>query len=398
MSTMDDYTLITKCLVCENELKLVLDLGMQPLANDYKRYGETGKKYPLSLQKCIKCHHNQINCKVNPKVLFENYIYKSGTSNTGREYFKNFAESVTDDSVKRVLDIAANDGSQLNAFASNIITVGVDPAKNICQLVDKRHDIFCGFFDTVVTNTLKAKYNTFDVIIAQNVFAHIDYPKKFLELCSELMDDNSRLFIQVSQANMIQNKEMDTIYMEHLSFFNSSSIHTLVSCTKLNLVNIDVVDIHGGSYLFELSLDHTRNGNAKSVLDADISSGLYNDKTISEYTKTCQQFKNELKVKVKNIKDRGFTLIGFGSTAKSNTMLNYCELDNNIISVIIDENELKQGLFTPGTSIEIVGLKYLESLTNKHLIIVLAWNFYDEIYSKIRAINDSVEILNIKTL
>jgi len=383
--------LLTKCLVCDSDdLETVLDLGDQPLANDYY---STGKTYPLSLMKCTVCFHNQINCQVPPTELFSDYIYKSGTSNTGKEYFKTFAREVTTKNVKKVLDIACNDGSQLDAFSPDIKTVGIDPAKNLCKLVDKRHDVFCDFFNQKIVDSLSTCYDTFDIIIAQNVFAHIDYPKEFLRLCSTLMNDNSRLYIQVSQAYMITNGEFDTVYHEHLSFFNTHSMSVLTKQSSLYLINVYVKDIHGGSYLFELR-KREEVGNAKQFLQIEKDTGMYTDFTIQQYRLKCEAYKTKLLKVIQDFLDEGYIVIGYGSTAKSNTVLNYCKLTDESVSYIIDDNELKQGLYTPGSNIPVVHRNFLYTVDPKTVVIVFAWNYYPEICLKIKKINSDILVVN----
>ena len=248
---MNSYREKKDCVCCgKSDLSLVLDLNKQPLANSYHKADELLGDYPLGLNLCNDCYHLQLTHIVNPDLLFKNYLYCSGTSQTLRDNFEWFSNFVLEDApvCKTVLDIACNDGTQLDCFkAKGVETYGIDPAENLYELSSKNHDVKCEYFDSVFFGHL------FDVIIAQNVFAHNSDSKKFLDDCCELMDDDSRLYIQTSQAHMVQNNQFDTVYHEHISFFNINSFNELVKRTNLNLIDVIKTPVHGVSYLFVLS-------------------------------------------------------------------------------------------------------------------------------------------------
>jgi nucleoside-diphosphate-sugar epimerase/2-polyprenyl-3-methyl-5-hydroxy-6-metoxy-1,4-benzoquinol methylase len=431
-----EYKLIDKCRVCGTKTHSLLDLGKQPLANNYTKYHETldynplhlngEEKYPLHLHFCDNCYHTQLNCVVRPDKLFKNYLYVSGTSNTLNKFFQEFAVATlfyhcgkvdcTDVTELKVLDIACNDGSQLDAFQNfinnleshlKITTVGVDPAENIYRDISSHkpeHDIYCEFFSQSTVDKLKEKYGQFDIIIAQNVFAHIDYPNEFLSFASQLMNDNSSLYIQTSQKNMILQNQFDTAYHEHLSFFNSNSMNILCHRNNLILNNVHEHDIHGTSYIFEINKQPTQFTNVQEVLQKELNDGLYTDMTYKFYTLKCLKYKNDFSNKVLGYKLDNKQVIAFGSTAKSMTVFNFCNLTNAYIDFMIDENPLKQGLFTPGSNILVCSMDSLKDITSDCVILITAWNFYKEIKDKIiKKIDEldikfSVSLLNIDTL
>ena len=213
---MQDAKELNECLCCGSEkLKLVLDLNEQPLANSFKKTAEEDEPtFPLRLNICEECTHLQLSHAVNPDLLFKNYLYVSGTSQTLRDYFDWFAKRTLEYfemPPQTVLDIACNDGSQLNSFqALGLKTYGIDPAENLHVLSNANHEVVCDYFKEKYVYHYKNK--NLDIITAQNVFAHNDYPLDFLLQCKEIMHDKSRLFIQTSQADMIKNNEFDTIY------------------------------------------------------------------------------------------------------------------------------------------------------------------------------------------
>lgn len=422
------YTMEENCRVCKTQTIELLNLGEQPLANSYHTEYEILDRYPLCLHYCPHCFHVQLNCTVDPNLLFKNYLYVSGTSNTGKQYFKSFAQDVLtrymdimdgSDNIQptiKVLDIACNDGSQLDAFIDvaknmniNVITTGVDPAENLHSVsTSKGHDVFCGFFNDDAVNYLSEKYGTFDLVIAQNVFAHINYPNDFLSMCKKIMHANSLLYIQTSQAKMIQNHEFDTAYHEHLSFFSTNSMKYLCDKNELFLNRVDLKNIHGTSYVFEITTKTTNDSNVVNVLLDEMDESLYAYDTYNKYPLACKMYSMDFHKSLLQAKHEGFNIIGFGSTAKSNTLLNYNNIDNDLIDFIIDENALKQGMLTPGGNIPIMNVDILATLKDeeeKYLIVVFAWNFFDEIYEKLTKLligygvtNKQITVLNINPI
>jgi nucleoside-diphosphate-sugar epimerase/2-polyprenyl-3-methyl-5-hydroxy-6-metoxy-1,4-benzoquinol methylase len=417
----NEYKYTNDCKVCGEKTESLFDLNMQPLANNYITDLELKlkieKKYPLHLHMCNKCYHLQLNCIVRPENLFNNYLYLSGTSRTLVNYFKEFAEKVLLETNKKgiikILEIACNDCSLLDEFYKynseelKIITVGVDPARNIYENISsnkKEHDVYCNFFNEKIIEQLKNKYQTFDIIIAQNVIAHIDYPNLFLSYVKELMDDNTNVYIQTSQKNMILENQFDTIYHEHLSFFNTNSMNIIVKNNDLILNNVYENEIHGTSYIFKINKHKNDNSNFNEILEKEEKLGLYDKKTYDNYTLKCVQYKNNLLNKIIDYKLNDFQIIAFGSTAKSMTVFNYCNITNKYIDFIIDENELKQDLYTPGSNIIVCSINELKRINQNCIILITAWNFYEEIKTKIIVvlkefnISSNVTLLNINSL
>lgn len=243
---------LTECLACGSEhLIPVLDLGKQPLANSYKDSKiEVQEEFPLAINRCQECYHVQLTHAVNPELLFKNYLYVSGTSETMREHFQWFADASMEIFQKYnnrgatdVLDIGCNDGSQLDQFKNlGLKTYGIDPATNLHERSSKNHTVWNEYFnmDFYIRNPFK-----FDIITAQNVFAHNYDPIAFLQVIRNMMDDETLLFIQTSQADMIKNNEFDTIYHEHISFYNVKSMNELCSRMGLYLIDVSKCPLHG---------------------------------------------------------------------------------------------------------------------------------------------------------
>lgn len=375
------------CLCCNStQLTLILDLGQQPLANNLKSsIAEKVELYPLALNVCTECFHAQLSHAVDPKLMFQNYLYVSGTTNTLKEYFKWFANYVIHDCYpKTVLDIGCNDGTQLNYFKEhNIKTYGIDPAQNLVDVARSAgHDIENAFVDE--------NYNTnnqqYDCIIAQNVFAHNSNPYQFLMKCYEMLSDDGTLYIQTSQADMFINNEFDTVYHEHISFFNINSMNELLLRTKkLFLVDITKVPIHGGSYVFSIKKLPVNYYRIENAIKNEKAAGLHLPDTYINFTKNVSAIKNTLKRIITKYESIGYKLVAYGAAAKGITVLHAFDLKP---AYIIDDNKLKQGKYTQISNIPIVSIDTLreEDETTRILFIPLAWNFSNEIRSRIEKV------------
>ena len=387
---MQDAKELNECLCCGSEkLKLVLDLNEQPLANSFKKTAEEDEPtFPLRLNICEECTHLQLSHAVNPDLLFKNYLYVSGTSQTLRDYFDWFAKRTLEYfemPPQTVLDIACNDGSQLNSFkALGLKTYGVDPAENLHVLSNANHEVVCDYFKEKYVYHYKNK--NLDIITAQNVFAHNDYPLDFLLQCKEIMHDKSRLFIQTSQADMIKNNEFDTIYHEHLSFFNSSSMTALAARAGLHIIDIQKTPIHGNSYLFVMAKTPGARPSVQLQSDQERQQGLQDMNTYLAYADHCHTIIDDLNSTLDHYRGLGYKLVGYGAAAKGNTLLNFGKTK---LDMIIDDNPMKQGLYSPGMSIPVLAIDALDSLSDiKVAFVPLAWNFFKEISSKIKTKRD----------
>jgi len=389
------YTRITACRCCgSTKLKEYLDLTDQPLANSYHKEGETLPTFPLAAMYCPKCSHSQLSIVVDPDAMFKHYLYVSGTSQTLREYFEFFAEFTRDiySSIhgvlpENVLDIACNDGSQLDAYAKlGLKTVGVDPAINLVPLAEAKGHCVVGTYwdDACARGLLSGNWGPFDIITAQNVFAHTHDVLGFLDACKLVMKDDTLLFIQTSQSEMFERNEFDTMYHEHLSFFNVRSMQTLVERAGLNLDGVHKTNIHGTSYVFVIS----KNGIYKSnTVDNEYQleelNGLYSFEKYKRFAKAAKVCTEDFKKAVDAYRTQGNVVVGYGAAAKGMTVLNFGGIT---LDYIIDDNPLKQGLLTPGTDIPIYGREKLLEDPRPKVFVPLAWNFFDEIARKINDI------------
>ena len=375
------YTTLDKCVACGgSNLQQFLDLAEQPLANNYHNGSGAGKDYQLGLNLCTDCFHTQLPVSVNPKEMFDHYLYVTGTSQTLRDYCDWFAEFVDvreDIDHGNILDIACNDGTQLDSFRKlGWKTFGVDPAKNLFEIaLEKGHMVRNAYWPIT--------YPQMDVITAQNVCAHTPNPLEFLEGVKASLTPNGTAYIQTSQSQMYQRNEFDTAYHEHISFFSANSMKTLAERAGLVLTDIEITPIHGDSYVFVLKHQGALvNESVQKTIDREIKDGRHNPMFYQLFGHNARTIVGHLKDLVTKCQAEGTPVVGYGAAAKGMTVLNSNDIQ---LDWIVDDNELKQGLLTPGTNIPIKDRSSLD--IDDHIVLIpLAWNFFDEIKSNVEEI------------
>jgi len=202
------------------------------------------------------------------------------------------------------------------------------------------------------------------------------------------MTDNTVLFVQTSQADMVLNNQFDTIYHEHVNFFNVNSMSQLAQRVGLHLVDTIKTPIHGNSYIFILSKSPVNKNRVKNAIDLEAAYGLMNLDTYARWESIVKSNMTQLKQTIGNYRLDGYTLVGYGAAAKGNTLLNFGDIK---LDFIVDDSPLKQGKFTPGTGCAIVGVDRLGELDAncRVLFVPLAWNFFKEIQSKIQSVRSN---------
>ena len=359
-------TAIDSCLCCEGALVPLVNFGRMPLVNTY---GVT-EKFPLAVNRCKVCCHLQLSEAVDPLVLYSDYAYCSGTGKTALDFFSGFARTAMSyvPNAKRVLDIASNDGSQLDAFkALGLSTSGVDPAANLAEIAKaKGHAITVGLFE----ETFIPEGTTFDIITAQNVVAHTHRPMEFLSRCTDIMHKDSRLFIATSQANMVVLGECDTIYHEHISYFNAGSMMRLAERAGLRLLDIVMNDIHGTSYVFVLGIAGEPSVRVAQRIQWEKAVGLTRPGLYRWWKTHIAEKIERLGRTIDGYKKDGFLTVGCGAAAKGISMLNMAGVKLNVLA---DNTPTKHYKVTSEMLImpfdEIANLQ-----ESKVLFVVLAWN------------------------
>lgn len=379
-----EYLVLENCLACDSSnLKMILDLQKQPLANEYIETYIDRKKYELKLNVCTRCFHVQLTVAVNPDLIFTNYPYVTSTSQTMQEYFRNLAKVIANENTTghKILDIGSNDGTFLSNFAATGWTVlGVDPAINLVKNAAHKKVLNLPSMFDLKTTELLAK--DFDVVTAFNVFAHNSDPLEMLTSVKKITHENSSIYILTSQSEMIHKSQFDTAYHEHISFFNVKSMKKLLSRAGLFLESVEIVDIHGSSYLWKIVRNRTSHALTERE-EIEQRVGLYDMGIYENYKLKTEVHRNQVKQIIRQFIAKGFTFCCYGSAAKGNTFLNSIEV---IPDHIFDDTPEKIGKYSPVGDRLVENPNNIGELQGKLLIVLPAWNFASEIIGRISAI------------
>lgn len=371
-----------RCCLSKN-LTQYLDLGIQSLANSYHK-NKKQPKAPLRVNLCNDCFHSQLTVVVDPDVMFIDYLYVTGTTET----FRKHTEELAKDAVSRfkekkpfVLDVACNDGTQLEYFRKfGCDVMGVDPAKNLRKITKgKNIPVVVDYWTSKIAGKYKEK---FDIITATNVFAHVDDVDEFLNASKISLKEDGLLILEFPYAkNMIDHFEFDTIYHEHLSYFLVNSFSSLAKRLDFSVVDIKTTKIHGGSIRFFLKKGIVKESiKVKKMIRDEQSSKLLKIETYKNFSKQVEKNKIDMINLINKLKKEDKKVIGYGASAKGNTMLNYFKIK---FEYMVDDNELKQGYLTPGQNIPIFAPSVMSREKEDLYIVILAWNFYNEISKRI---------------
>ena len=382
-----EFKEIINCVACNNSgLNVTLDLGNQPLANDFLETKSDFETYPLKLVRCTSCSHSQLSIAVNPNRLFREYSYISGTSKTLSNYFENLATIILKEFGPngKILDIGSNDGSFLSKFKHTKWSIlGVDPAINLIS-----SSLALGivtiptFFDQSISKFLA---KDFDVIVAMNIFAHTDNPLEILHGIKECLKENGKAYIQTSQADMFISGQFDTVYHEHISFFNVKSMEALLNRAGLYLSNVSITEIHGNSYLWEITKNPGKQNNFERRV-FEINEGFYSESLYLDFFKIAQSRAAEVKKIVEEYREKGFSIVSYGAAAKGNTFINFAGIK---LDYIFDDTPQKIGRYSPAGGCKVSDPKILREIKSAVLVIIPAWNFKEEILAKIGTLRNN---------
>ena len=377
------------CLCCGSEVSMLIDFGDMPLVNTYN----VKEKFPLRVNRCVSCCHLQLHQFVDPNVLYRDYAYCSGTGRTALDYFRDFARTALSyvPNARNVLDIASNDGSQLDAFkALGLETFGIDPAENLAPIARaKGHSICVKFLESA----LFAEKETYDIITAQNVVAHSAIPLTFLLQCAKIMHDSSRLFIATSQANIVVNGEVDTIYHEHVSYFNAHSMMKLAERAGLIVLDIVMHDIHGTSYVFVLGKIGTPSIRVQQRMMWEEIVGMLDGLLYGWWELHVSEKITRLANTIRKYQEDGYYTVGCGAAAKGISMLNMAGVK---LHTLYDNTPTKMGRET--SDMLILPFDNIKNITEeKVLFVILAWNVSSEIRRNVLKLRDNRADVFIET-
>jgi len=382
----------TACRACDApRLERVLELGPQPLANaNLRSLGEAPReaRFPLDVYVCADCGLVQLADVIDPEVLFRDYIYTTGVSETIAAHNRAYARTVADllrlgpDDL--VVEVASNDGSLLACFRElGVRVLGVEPATNIAAMArDRGIDTVNDFFDGARGRSLRAERGAARAVIGNNVFAHVDDSQDFLRGAAALVADDGLVCIEVPWAGeMLARLEYDTVYHEHLCYFSVTSLVRLCDAVGLSLVRADHVPVHGGSVRIYAGHPARWGGHGAAVLaevEAEREQGLASVARWRRFAADVAAQRRALVDLLTRLRSEGRTVAGYGAPAKGNTLLNYCGIGTDLVPYTVDRSPLKIGTWTPGMHLPVLPVETLLERQPDY-VLILAWNFADEI-------------------
>ena len=388
------------CRSCGNKnLKRVVSLGYQPLANNLlKKKNEKTSFYPLEMNYCEKCYNCQLSVAVDPKKMFTNYLYTSSTSKKFRDHFIDASEKYIKEfklkpNKSYIIDIGSNDGIALKPFKDLKFKkiLGIEPAKNLAKIANKKKiKTFNGFLN--FKNLSKIKKNA-NLILASNVFAHSDNLREMAECMIKLLSKNGNLVIEVQYlVNTLKDLTFDNIYHEHYNYWSLTSLINFFKKYKVKIYRAEKIQTHGGSLRIYLKKDLKTKieNNVYKLLDEEEKFGIKNFETYKKFGEKIYEIRKNVRKNLKILKNKKKKIIGYGAPAKATTFLNFFGISDEI-DFVVEDNKLKHNKFIPGVNIPI----YSKNKVNeKNTIIVLAWNFFNEIKKNNNSLSD--DFLNIK--
>lgn len=383
------------CRTCGSaRLELIVDLGRTALANDFLTPAEVPAYQtflPLRLRLCRDCTLVQLAEVVDPGVLYSRYAYVTSTSRTMDEHLSAQADQVMAAAgVKgkaKVLEIASNTGLYLQKFkAMGCDVIGVEPARNIAELAEQSGiPTWTDFFNAHNAAKVREEWGAPDIVLGRHVFAHIDDLQDLVKGLEVLSHERTLVGFEVPYlVDFFKKTEYDTVYHEHLSYVSVHSVMALLKDTPFQLERVDYYPIHGGSILFQFrrkSAGVPVHGSVVAYLKQEADLKLAEPETWQPFVQRVQSIREELPRLVRKLKAEGKRVIGYGASAKGNTLLNTCGLTEKDLDYIIDNTPFKQGKVAPGSWIPV---RPPETLLQDQpdYALLLAWNFAPEIVGR----------------
>jgi hypothetical protein len=379
--------------MCDSKLlSKTISLTPTPPGNDFLTKEELGRNepvYPLELYFCENCYHLQLGHVVNPEILYQkNYTYVSATSTHFINHLRTYAQDMIDRfNLKRddlVVDIGSNDGTCLRFFKDKgLRVVGVDPAKEIANQATKSGINTVGdFFSYKLALALRKKYGPAKYITSHNACAHIDNLLDIVNGVKHWLDEDGIFVLEVGYlVDVYNNTWFDTIYHEHVDFHTVAPFEKLFNRVDMEVIRVERIEPQGGSIRVMVKKKggkFNRDSSVDELINIEQSLNLDKAETFLKFNKNITQVSEKLQKLVHNLKAQGKTIAGFGAPTKATTLMAHFNLDEKILDFIVDDNPLKQGLFSPTSHIPIFSADELYTLRPDY-VIVLAWNFAEPI-------------------
>lgn len=389
------HTKRDRCRLCSStRLDCVLNLTPTPPANAFVTQAELGVRqvtYPLDVYRCADCGHLQLLDIIDPKELFSHYVYVSSTSPVMVNYLRNQAERIIEQAGLEpgdlVVEFGSNDGTLLRFFKeAGMRVLGVDPAANV---VPSTADIptITDFFGAEVAARIRNEYGQAKVVCAYNVCAHIDNLIGVVNGVRELLTEDGVFVFEVGYLLDVYRKTLfDTVYHEHVDFHHVEPLQKFFSLNQMVLIHTECSDIQGGAlvgYVAQASGPKKQDGTVAAMIAEEQRAGLNLSETFERWGRNIRSKGDELLALLHGLKAKGKTIAAYGAPAKATTLMYHFGIDSSVLDFIVDDNPIKQGMYTPGLHIPVLSPAALYERKPDY-VLVLAWNFAESIIAKHR--------------
>ncbi len=380
----------TTCRICHSsEIQPVLSLGTTPLADALRQkeqLSQAESKFPLNVAFCPHCSLVQLLETVPPDVLFcQDYPYYSSFSPALLQHSRanavDLIKSRRLNAKSLVVELASNDGYLLKNFVEHGIPVlGIDPAEGPARAAEKVGvPTMCTFFGENLARELSAKGKTADVIIGNNVLAHVADLHGFVEgICILLKEDGVAVIEMPYVKDLVDHCEFDTIYHEHLCYFSVTALDRLFRMHSLFLNNVKRLTIHGGSLRIYVEKKENVSATVRAMLQTEAAEKVDQIDYYRDFAHRVEGIRTELQHLLQRLKQQGARIAAYGAAAKGSTLINYSDIGTELVDFVVDRNTHKQGLYMPGQHIPVLAPEALLERKPDY-VLLLAWNFAEEI-------------------
>ncbi len=378
----------------------VIDLGLQPLANNLLRPEDLGKpepRFPLAVFVCVDCWLMQITDTVPPVDLFSDYIYFSSFSDAMLKHAKAAVEKhIAEKKLGKdsfVIEIASNDGYLLKNFVqAGVPCLGFEPAVNIAEVARNNGvETHCEFFGKETASALRDQKSRADLILGNNVFAHAPDTNDFVAGVAELLKPDGWVVFEFPYGvEMIEKVEFDTIYHEHVFYFTLTPLAPLFARHGLDIFHVERLPIHGGSlrlFACHRGAEPVRDS-MKTALAEEAAHGVSSRSYYQRFRERAKKVRADLIDFLKHQQGAGRRVAAYGASAKGSTLLNYVGEAAASLEFIADRSTYKQGRLSPGVHVPIVPAEELAARAPDYALL-LVWNFADEVMAQQQAYRDA---------
>ncbi len=366
--------------------KIFLDLGNQPLANDFsKKY--VSPIFRLKVKFDTKSKLVMINKHIKKERMFNaSYPYRSSKSKLVEKLFKELSKKIKKKfKPKNILEIGCNDGTFASNFNKKIITC-IEPCKEVAlEAKRKGLKVYVSYFDDILVKKLIKNYSKFDIIFSANTITHISNLNSVFSNVSKILADNGTLIIEEpSLLETIKQNSYDQFYNEHIYVFSTIALQNVLKKNNLEIYDVENIKVHGGSNRYYIKKIKNKRVKTSSRFKKNIflekRYGLHKFSCYKNFSKKVKASKTKLIEIFNKLKKNNKKIIGYGASAKAVTIINYCNLKENYFEHFYDTTRQKIGKLLPGTKIKV--LKYQKLKNNQIYVFLGAWNFYKEILKK----------------